>query len=128
MSNCKSIIATQPVAQLVKLAHNTNTHFLLGLILVLLRNIIFINMPAKPREFDLSSLTLKSCGRLSFITSSTLFFPQNNSRKLNRKVKFDLLKHFIVRNFSSNNTPQAYGQFRLITAQTEGLLVSGGLK
>lgn len=27
----------------------------------------------------------------------------------------------------SNNTPQASGQFRLIIAQTEGLLVSGGL-
>lgn len=38
---------------------------------------------------------------------------------------------FIVRTSTAimcrNNTPQASGQFRLIIAQTEGLLVSGGL-
>lgn len=75
-----------------------------------------------------STFTLKSHGRFSFNSSFIFFFLQNNSRKLNRKMIFDLPRGFILRNLLGNNTPQAYAQFRLITAQTEGLLVSGGLK
>jgi len=79
-------------------------------------------------KFDLSNFMLKLCG-FSFFYALLIFLRVKKvSLIVNEKDKNNLLKIYIVRIVAGNNTPQAYGQFRLITAQTEGLLLSGMYK
>lgn len=128
MEKNQSAIGQQLVAQLVKIVWVDNINLLFWLTLMPLKTIILVNTPAKPMEFDLSNFMLKLCGFSFFSGLLISFLTIKVSRRFTKKEKNNLQNSPVVRIVRGNNTPQAYDQFRLITAQTEGLLVSGGLK
>ena len=128
MKSKELVIGKQVVVQLVKRVWTGNIHLLLGLILMPLKTIILVNTLAKPMKFDLSNFMLKSCGFSFFSGLFTSFRARKEFLRLPKKEKNNLQNSHILRTLFANNTPQASNQFRLITAQTEGLLVSGGLK
>lgn len=121
LTHCNGVITSDLMVSLKSI-------LLFGLISALLKTNILINILVKPMKFDLSNFMLKLCG-FSFFYALLIFLRVKKvSLIVNEKDKNNLLKIYIVRIVAGNNTPQAYGQFRLITAQTEGLLLSGMYK
>lgn len=72
----------QPVYQLLKIESSLNIIFLLGLTLMILKDSLLINIPAEPREFDLSNSMLKLCGFSFFSALLISLFTINQTSML----------------------------------------------